>query len=83
MERLSTWQERISSLGKNDKRKGSQKLSLKKMRDLEGRRTKSQLFKDTPEWKVSKRLLRKKHQKEKIMRNKESKWGESMLLAQH
>ena len=41
------------------------------MRDLEGRRTKSQLFKDTPEWKVSKRLLGKKHQKEKIMRNKE------------
>ena len=30
-----------------------------------------QLFKATPEWKVSRRLLRKKHQKEKIMRNTE------------
>ena len=69
--RLSTRQERISSLGKNDKRKGSQKLSLKRVRGLEGRRAKGQLFKDTPEWKVNRRLLRKKHQKEKIMRNKE------------
>ena len=66
-------------LGKNDKRKGNQKLSLKKVRGLKERRTKSQLFKDTPEWKVSRKLLGKKHQKEKIMRNKESKWGESMV----
>ena len=40
-------------------------------RSLERRRTKGQLFKDTPEWKVSKRLLRKKPQKKKIMRNEE------------
>ena len=63
--KLSTWQEGISSLGKNDKGKGSQKL-----RGLEGRMT-NQLFRDTPEWKVSRRLLGEKHQREKIMRNKE------------
>ena len=28
--KLSTWQEGISSLGKNDKEKGKQKLSLKR-----------------------------------------------------
>ena len=30
VEKLSTWQEGINSLGKNDKGKGSQKLSLKR-----------------------------------------------------
>ena len=69
--KLSTWQGGISSLGKNDKGKRSQKLRLKKVRGREGRRTKSQLFRDTPEWKVSRRLLVKKYQKEKIMTNKE------------
>ena len=58
MGRLSTQQEGISSLRTNDKRKGSQKLSLKKVRGLEGRRAKGQLFKDTPKWKVSRRLLK-------------------------
>ena len=38
---------------------------------LERREIKGQLSRDTPEWKVSKRLLGKKHQKKKIMRNKE------------
>ena len=56
--RLSTWQKGINSLGKNDKRKGSQKLSLKMVRGLEGRRAKDQLFKDTPKWKVNRRFLK-------------------------
>ena len=51
--RLSTWQKGINSLGKNDKRKGNQKLSLKRVRGLKGRRVKGQVFKDTLEWKVS------------------------------
>ena len=42
-----------------------------RFRSLEGRRTKSQFSEDTPERKVSKRLLGKKHQKKKIMRNEE------------
>ena len=63
--RLPTWQEGISLLEKNDKRKSSQKLSLKRVRGLEGRRAKGQLFEDTPEWKFSRTLLRKKHQNEK------------------
>ena len=42
-----------------------------RFRSLEKRRTKGQLSEDTLEWKISKRLLGKKHQKEKIMRNEE------------
>ena len=40
-------------------------------RRLEGREIRGQLSRDTLEWKVSKRLLGKKQQNEKIMRNKE------------
>ena len=40
-------------------------------RSLERRRIKGQLFKDTLKRKVSKRLLEKKSQKKKIMRNEE------------
>ena len=42
-----------------------------RFRSLEGREFGGQLSKDALEWKVSKRLLEKKHQKKKIMRNKE------------
>ena len=63
----------FGSPGKNDKNKDSQKAESKKVRfrSLEGREIGGQLFKDTPEWKVSKRLLGKQHQKKKTMRNKE------------
>ena len=59
--------------GKMKKRKGSQKAEFEKVRcrSLEGREIRGQLSKDTLEWKVSKRLLGKKYQKKKIMRNKE------------
>ena len=55
------------------KRRTTKKLSLKKVRfrSFEGREIGGQLFKDTSEWKVSKGLLGKQHQKKKIMRNKE------------
>ena len=39
-------------------------------RSLEGREIRGQLSRDTLEWKVNKRLLGKKQQNEKIMRNK-------------
>ena len=42
-----------------------------RFKSLEGKRTKGQLLKDTLERKVNKRLLGKKHQKKKIMRNEE------------
>ena len=42
-----------------------------RFRNLEGGRIKGQLSNDTLERKVSKRLLGKKHQKKKIMRNEE------------
>ena len=63
----------IGSLGKNDKRKNSQKAESRKVRirSLEGREIEGQLSKDTPEGKVSKILLGKKHQKKQTMRNKE------------
>ena len=53
--------------------KGSQKAKSEKVRcrSLERREVRGQLFKDIPERKVSKRLLGKKHQKKKTMRNKE------------
>ena len=56
----------LSSLGKNDKRKGSQKAKYENVRcrSLEGREIKSQLSRDTPERKVSKKLLGKKASKE-------------------
>ena len=63
----------IGSLRKNDKRKDNQKAESEnvRFRSLNGREIRGQLFKDTPKWKVSKKLLGKKHQKKKIMRNKE------------
>ena len=63
----------IYSLWKNDKRKGRQKAEFEKVRfrRLEGREIRGQLSRDTPKWKINKRLLGKKHQKKKIMRNKE------------
>ena len=53
--------------------KGGQKAESKKVshRSLEGRKIGGQLPRDTLEQKVSKRLLGKKHQKKKTMRNKE------------
>ena len=42
-----------------------------RFRSLEGREIGCLLSKDTLEWKVSKRLLGKQHQKKKTMRNKE------------
>ena len=60
-------------LGKMTKGKAAKKLSLKKVRfrSLKGRKIRGQLSRDTPEWKVNKRLLGKKYQKKTIMRNKE------------
>ena len=42
-----------------------------RFRSLEGREIRCLLLKDTLEWKVSKRLLGKQHQKKRTMRNKE------------
>ena len=58
-------------LGKMTKRKIAKKLSLKRVRirSLEGREIGDQP--STPEWKASKKLLGKQHQKKKTMRNKE------------
>ena len=53
--------------GKMTKGKATKKLSLKKVRSLEGREIRGQLFRYTPELKVSKRLLGKEHQKKKII----------------
>ena len=63
----------ISLLGKNDKRKGNQKVESENVRfkSLEGKEIRGQLSRNTPKRKVGKRLLRKKHQKKKIMRKKE------------
>ena len=60
-------------LGKMTKEGQPKKLSLKKVRirSLEGREIKCQPFKDTQEWKVSKKHLGKQQQKKKTMRNKE------------
>ena len=60
-------------LGKMTKRMTAKKPSLKKVkiRSLEGREIGGQPFKDSPEWKVSKKLLGKQHQKKKTMRKKE------------
>ena len=72
-ENLQPGRNGFGSPGKNDKNKYSQKAESKKVRfrSLEGREIGGQLFKDTLEWKVSKRLLGKQHQKKKTMRNKE------------
>ena len=63
----------IGSLRKNDKRKGIQKAEFEKIRfrSLKGREIIGQPSRDTLERKVNKRLFGKKHQKKKIMRNKE------------
>ena len=63
----------LAHLGKMSKEGLPKKLSLKKVRikSLEGREIEGQPFKDTLEWKVSKKLLGKQHQKKKNMRNKE------------
>ena len=60
-------------LGKMTKIRTAKKLSLKRVRirSLEGREIGGQPSKDIPEWKASKKLLGKQHQKKKIMRNKE------------
>ena len=72
-ENFQSGRDGIDSLRKNDKRKGSQKAKSENVRgrSLEGKEIRGQLSKDTPEQKVSKRFLGKKHQKKKIMRNKE------------
>ena len=48
-EKLSNWQDEISSLGKNDKGKGSQKLSLKRweLETLKGERPKVSFLRHT------------------------------------
>ena len=63
----------FGSPGKNNKKKDSKKAEFEKIkfRSLEGREIRGQPSKDTSEWKVSKKLLGKQHQKKKIMRNKE------------
>ena len=63
----------LAHLGKMSKEGLPKKLSLKKVRikSLEGREIEGQPFKDALEWKVSKKLLGKQHQKKKNMRNKE------------
>ena len=60
-------------LGQNDKKEGQPKAESEnvRFRSLKGREIKGQLSRDTLEWKVSKKLLRKQHQKKKTMRNKE------------
>ena len=72
-ENLQPGREGISLLRKNDKGKNNKKAESEKVRfrSLEGREFGGQLSKDTLEWKVNKRLLGKKHQKKKTMRNKE------------
>ena len=56
--------------GKMTKGKVAEKAESEKMRcrSLEGREIRYQLSRDTPERKVSKKLLRKRYQKKKIMR---------------
>ena len=56
---------RFHSPGKNDSKERQPKAESEKVRfrSLEGREITSQLSMDTPEQKVSKRLLGKKHQK--------------------
>ena len=63
----------LAHSGKKDKRKDSQKAESKKVRfrSLEGREIRGQLPKNNLEWKVSKRLLGKMHQKKKTIGNKE------------
>ena len=60
----------LGSPRKNDKKRTAKKLSLKKIRikSLEGKEIRGQ---DTPERKVSKKLLWKQHQKKQTTRNKE------------
>ncbi|KAK9989715.1 hypothetical protein SO802_029954 [Lithocarpus litseifolius] len=60
-------------LGKMTERKGGQKLSLKRVKrgSIEGGEIKGSLSKDTPEWKVSKGISGKQHQKKETMRYKE------------
>ena len=60
--------DRISSLGKNDKRKGSQKVEFEKVRyrSLEGREIRGQLSRDTLERKVNKRLWGKSTKRRKL-----------------
>ena len=72
-EKFQPGRDGIGSLGKNDKKIDSQKAISENVRcrSLEGREIRGQLSRNTPEWKVSKRFLGKKHQKKKIMRNKE------------
>ena len=63
----------MAHLGKMTKRRTGQKAESEKVRfrSLEGREIGGQPSKDTPEWKVSKKILGKQHQKKKTMRNKE------------
>ena len=63
----------LAHLGKMTKRRIAQKLSMKmvRIRSLKGRKIGGQPSKDTPEWKVSKKLFGKYHQKKKTIRNKE------------
>ena len=64
---LSAWQKGISSPGKNDKRESSQKVGLKKKKDLEvleKERTKSQPSKTPQNGKVNKRIFEEKTSKE-------------------
>ena len=67
-ENFQPGRDEIGSLGKNDKRKNSQKAESEnvRFRSFEGREIRGQLSKDTPERKVSKRLLGKKHQNKKL-----------------
>ena len=67
-ENFQPGRDEIGSLGKNDKRKNSQKAESEnvRFRSFEGRKIRGQLSKDIPERKVSKRLFGEKHQNKKL-----------------
>ena len=82
-ENFQPGRDEIGSLGKNDKRKNSQKAESEnvRFRSFEGREIRGQLSKDIPERKVSKRLLGKNTK----IRNYEKQRRDQLpkLLAQH
>ena len=60
-ENLQPGRNGFGSPGKNDKKKDSQKVESEKVsfRSLKGRKVGGQPSRDTPEWKVSKKILGK------------------------
>ena len=73
-DKLSTWQEEFSSLGKNNKEKSSQKLSLKRwdVETLKGERPKASSLRPTRTEKQQK-AFEEKEETPKEENNKE--WG--------